>query len=79
MFEIPRDETGLSISRLIDLKRKGYKVVKFEEVIEESLRCKHSWEDCDNSYSSACDYCMRNDITKRKIGDYYKPRPINHV
>ena len=40
--------------------------------IEESLRCKHSWEDCDNSYSSACDYCIRNDISERMIDDYYR-------
>lgn len=40
--------------------------------IEESVRCKFSWEDCDNSYSSFCDCCVRNDISKQKIGDYYK-------
>ncbi len=40
--------------------------------IEESLRCKFSWENCDNSYLSICDYCERNDISKQKIGDYYK-------
>lgn len=40
--------------------------------IEESLRCKFSWEDCDNSYSSTCYYCERNDISKHKIGDYYR-------
>ena len=40
--------------------------------IEESLRCEFSWENCNNSYSSACDYCERNDISRQKIGDYYK-------
>ncbi|MFA4871402.1 MAG: hypothetical protein WC623_24600 [Pedobacter sp.] len=28
-----RDGTGISISRLIELKKRGYKIVKFEEVI----------------------------------------------
>jgi len=40
--------------------------------IEESLRCKFSWKDCDNSYSSVCSYCERNDISKQKTDDYYK-------
>lgn len=43
-----------------------------KDVVEESLRCKHSWEDCVRSYSSVCDYCKRNDISKQKIGDYYR-------
>ncbi len=33
-FRKQRDETELSISKLIDLKFKGYKVVKFKEVEE---------------------------------------------
>lgn len=40
--------------------------------IEESVRCKFSWEDCMNSYTSTCDHCERNDISKQKINDYYK-------
>ncbi len=43
-----------------------------DEKIEESLRCQHSWEDCGNSYSSVCDYCTRNVISKQKMGDYYR-------
>ncbi len=39
--------------------------------IEESVRCKHSWEDCVNSYSSMCDNCTRNEIVKSKE-DHYK-------
>lgn len=42
------------------------------DMIEESVRCKHSWKDCDNSYSSTCDYCIRNDLCEEKKGDYYR-------
>ncbi len=41
------------------------------DIIEEHSRCKHSWEDCNNSYSSACNYCIRNDLCEEKKGDYY--------
>ena len=30
-----RDETGFPVSRLLEIKKSGYKIVKFEEIIEE--------------------------------------------
>lgn len=43
-----------------------------DDVIEESVRCKHSWNNCIVSYSLKCDKCIRNEISTQKIGDYYK-------
>lgn len=31
-----RDATNFSMSKLLELKKKGYKIVKFKEVIEEN-------------------------------------------
>lgn len=42
-----------------------------DDIIEESVRCKHSWEDCDVSYSESCYYCVRNKVAEKKVDDYY--------
>lgn len=35
-----RSETGLSLGKLIELKKKGYKIVKIDDKIKEKCKCR---------------------------------------